>query len=499
MSIKLNSGILFFLRILKSLASIFILIITAKFFGVGIKMDKWVAVSTFTAAIAGIFFGSINEIFRARFVSVFEEKGEKYALSQVYSLLFYTAIFCLILILLCFFGKEYIYNLFFTSETRGVEKELFYNMLVLTLPLIFVNQVNGVLIGLLNSYNLFFIPEIVSIFTTLSSIGILIIFSSQIDIYSLIVSQYFASIVLFLILLIFVRKKSIKLFTNDLSPKFKDVQIYIYASAPLVLPYLVGQINAITEKRFISFYGEGYLSFVNYSKQIIGVLQPVVFGVLMTIMVPQLTKYFVRNELENYRKNSSEYFDICVILCISIIPILYGCQYIICTIFFKHGNISYESLQLITKLFGYYGMGFIGIVFYCYVGAIYLTINKAKLYSILGVINQVLILLLNSLLYKKYSVDIFPIIFGVCHFLTAMLLLILLDKNYRHKLIYRFIKTSSITLILAVFVKFLNNYIEHFSMVFILFINFLTFCGLIIISILLTDNKIIKKYISTRI
>ncbi len=499
MNIKLNSSILFFLRILKSFASIFILIITARFFGVGNKMDNWVAISTFIAAVTGIFFGSINEIFRSHFVSVLEKNGEKYALGEVYSLLFYTAIFCVIFIVLCFFGKQYIYKLFFTNEIGGAGKELFYNMLILTLPLIFINQVNGILIGILNSYDLFFIPEIVSIFTTISSIGILFFSVSYLDIYSLILSQYFASIVLFIILIIFVRKKGVNFFSNGFLPKFKDIKIYIYASAPLILPYLLGQINAVTEKRFINFYGQGYLSYINYSKQIIGVLQPVVFGVLMTIMVPQLTKYFVRNELENYKKNLVEYFDICVILCISIIPILYGGQYFICTLFFKHGNINDSSLLLITKLFGYYGLGFIGIIFYCYVGALYLTINKAKIYSIFGAATQVLILLLNFLSYRKFSVEVFPIIFSGAHLIVAILLLLILEKQYRHNLVFRFLKTFLITILLALFVKYFNEQTKNLTIISIFFINFLFFCGLLLISFFFTNNQIFKKFLSKSI
>lgn len=501
MNITLNSSILFCLRVVKSFASIIILIITAKFFGAGSKMDSWVAVSTFSTAVAGIVFGSINEIFRTRFITVFERKNENSALNEVYSLLFYTGIFCIFLFIICLFGKEYIFNLFFTNNSTYtyVGKELFYNLLFLFVPLIFINQVNGVLVGVLNAYDLFFIPEIVSIFTTILSIAIIFFLVTKIDIYSIIVSQYFASFILFFILLFFLRKKGIKFYKNNYSPKFKDVKVYLYISAPLLLPYLIGQVNAVTEKRFMSVYGKGYLSYINYSKQIIGVLQPVIFGVLMTIMVPQLTKFFVKKDLSNYKKYSTEYFDICIIICICLIPILYGGQNFICMLFFNHGKISNEALYLITKLFGYYGLSFIAIIFYCYIGALYLTINKAKVYSYVGVFTQILILLLNYLLYNKFSVEIFPIIFGASHLISAMLLVILLDKNYCDRLVYKFVTTFFITAFLAILVKVLNDYFKYINIVFVIGINFLIFCGLILASIFFTNNQILKRYLKKNI
>lgn len=495
MSVKLNSSILFLLRIVKSFASIFILILTAKFFGVGFKMDNWVAVSTFFVALASLFFGAINEIFRYHFVNVSERKGENFALNEVYNLVFYTTVFCILGIGVCFLLKDNIHNLFFPDPVIEGNKQLFFNLLFLLLPLLYFNQLNAILTGILNSYEVFFIPEVVSIFSTLASIGIIFFLVPKIDIYSLVVSQYFSTFLLLLTLIFFIKRKGIKLKVEKIIPNLKSVQVYIYAAAPLILPYFFGQINAVTEKRFINFYGEGYLSYTNYSKQIIGVLQPVVFGVLMTIMVPQITKCLVKNDFLNYKKYSKEYFDVCMILCITIVPLLFGGQYFICSLLFKNGSIDKDSFYLITKLFGYYGLGFIGIVFYGYVGALYISLNKTKLYSVLGVFNQALILVLNALLYKHFSIEIFPIIFGGIHFLSAIILLLLLDKKYKNTLVYSFMKAFFVTFVLAFIVKFFNDQIEGFSILYIILTNCIIFFLLLLLSLLFTNNNIIKRYL----
>ena len=86
-SLKNTSIYLLIFRFVKIALSIFILTLSAKYFGVSVNMDIWIIVTAVISTINLSLWGPINETFRAKFVFMKEQEGEKSALLKTGSLL----------------------------------------------------------------------------------------------------------------------------------------------------------------------------------------------------------------------------------------------------------------------------------------------------------------------------------------------------------------------------------------------------------------------------
>ena len=157
------SAYLFVLRMLRTVLSVVTVSLAAKFFGIGIERDIWLLVSAFIITINLAIWGPINETFRTKFVFLREREGEMVALRKTASLLSFVAWGTLGVSALVWIFPEFFMNLIAPSVGEE-EKYMFIRMLRFLLPTFLINELTVLGIGLLNAYESFYIPEIVSFF-----------------------------------------------------------------------------------------------------------------------------------------------------------------------------------------------------------------------------------------------------------------------------------------------------------------------------------------------
>ena len=176
-------------------------------------------------------------------------------------------------------------------------------------------------------------------------------------------------------------------------------------------------------------------------------------------------------------------------ICAPLIPIMYSASGTVVTTLYSSG-IEESYIILISKLFSYYSLSFIGIALYSFMAALYLTINKTKFYSTIAIIVQILIFILNTILYKRFTIDVFPLIFGLCHFLAAVILIFKVDKGLRNQMFQFLGKFLTIIIIFTIIAFYLNKMINNYLSLHIIIFNIILGMAFLLITYLLSYKSI---------
>ncbi|MBW9201241.1 lipid II flippase MurJ [Bacteroides sp. ET225] len=413
--------ILFILRVIRIFISILTLTLSAKFFGVTVERDVWILVTTFLASLGAAIWGPINETFRAKFVFIKEKNGEEAALSKTGSLVGFVIVVTIVVSVFTALLTTHVAQNILTSPTEK-ETSLFCCLFLIMLPTFFINQMTTLGISLLNSFEVYYLPEIVGAITGLASLGIIAFLAPSIGIYSLAVSQYISYICLFITCFYFVNKTCPQIKTHILPIKWSLIRDFIIYSLPFFFPYFIGQCNTLGEKWLAGKLGPGIISSLDYSRQFTIVLQNVLSSVLTTIMVPTLAKYFSKNDFRTYQSSLNDFIKTCFLILILTIPMLIGGAAPLCKFFFLRGNMSLNELSVIITLTQLFGMAFIGVILYLIFGMSLLSAAKGKVYAFLGITTQIIVLMLNLCLYRSLTYYIFPVSLFLGHLSAAVIM-----------------------------------------------------------------------------
>lgn len=435
------SAYLFVLRMLRTVLSVVTVSLAAKFFGIGIERDIWLLVSAFIITINLAIWGPINETFRTKFVFLREREGEMVALRKTASLLSFVAWGTLGVSALVWIFPEFFMNLIAPSVGEE-EKYMFIRMLRFLLPTFLINELTVLGIGLLNAYESFYIPEIVSFFSGIIQILCLLLLAPIINIYSLVVSMYLGYSLLLLVLIYFIYKKKIRLGYLPFFFSWKEVWPFIQFSIPFFIPYFASQCNTVLEKSLANLLGTGIVSIIDYSRRFSEVLLSVFLSILTSVLVPVLSKYYSNQDQVGYKDVFKQYVQIVFLILLLAIPMLVGAALPIDRFFFHRGDITIEVVQDMAVLTQCYGISFIAVALYLLFGLSLLSQNQGKKYAIYGALAQVIMIGLNVLLYKKLGMYTFSITLFLSHSFMAIIMychLRLVDKKIVTCYIYRYL------------------------------------------------------------
>ena len=210
-NIKKITSYLFVLRLFRMSLSMMSLILSAKFFGVSMEKDMWVLVTTFLLTVGTAIWGPINETFRAKFVFIKEQEGEAKAIMSTLSLVVCIVLITIILSLITEseIKKEQplclhrLATWLSATSVAGEGLHLFSLLLVLMLPTLLINQLSSIGISILNAYNIYYLPEVIGVISSVVNVAIIFFLAPCFGIFSLAVSQYIALILLLLGVILF--------------------------------------------------------------------------------------------------------------------------------------------------------------------------------------------------------------------------------------------------------------------------------------------------------
>lgn len=426
MSVGKTSFILFCLRMARMVLAIFIVTLTAKYFGVSMQKDMWVLVTSFLTTIISAFWGPLNDIFRTKFVFIREKDGEDAAKDSIQALvlsILISATFISLVIIIC--NKSIADIVVRKSNSNAIH--CFISLLFLLTPSIIITEISNIEISILNAYNIFYIPEVIAIISGIIDILAISILSPSTGIFALLIGYYFNIIAILLAANYFLQKKSISIISNGLNIKWGYTKEYFIFALPFFLPYIAIQLNTFCEKYIAGLLGTGMISTLDYSRQFSTSLQGVINTVLTTVMVPLLAKQFINNDTESYKRTIIQSTKICFFIYTIAAIYLIGLTDPLSQFFFFHGKMTYNALHIIVNLSRFYGIAFIGVLFYLLNGMALMASGKEKHYALIGVCNQLVVLVCNWFFVINKGIYSFPIIFGVCHLISGLIMMKMLQ------------------------------------------------------------------------
>ncbi|AZB10280.1 hypothetical protein EG344_16360 [Chryseobacterium sp. G0162] len=414
-------SILFFLKLLKIPVNLLLLSLTARYFGVSIEKDIWLlAFATITTLDLAIW-GPINETFRTKFVFLKEKENAEYAINKTQSLLFYFICFSILGIVLIV-----LFNTFFAHiiapDYNEAQLEILQKMLIYVAPALLFNQLMQIGISILNAYEIFFVAEISSFFSNILNIILLLLFVNQFGIYALAISYYISTLLLIFFILFYFYRKKIPLFNYRWNFKFDGFKMFFLFAIPFFLPYFFGQINTLLEKIFAAELGTGSVSILDFSNRVPMLLYSIVLSVVTTVVVPTLSKYYIRSERENFNSEFRKVFQLGILLIGLIIGFLVGAAPAVVDFLYDKGSISHEQLSAISEMTVLYAVALIGLFSYILFGMSLLASEKQKFYALMGMLTQVLVVLLNLFCRPILGIYTFPISIAIAHGVFAFLM-----------------------------------------------------------------------------
>lgn len=446
--------ILFFLKIIKIPINLLTLSLTAKYFGVNIEQDVWLLTYASMIALDSILWGAINETFRAKFIFIKGEMTVKKAIYDTQSLITYFVIFSFLLILFLFvFSIEF--SELIAPNYNCIEREKLIDMIKLALPILLFNQLMQIGISILNAFGVFYVAENSAFVSSLINIIIIILLHNQIGIYALLVAYYVSTLVLILFILYFIRKNNIDMFSKKWNIKIDGFSNFIVFALPFYLPYLFGQLNSFVEKILAVKLGNGYISIIDYSNRIPNLMYGFISSIIMTILVPVLSKHFIQKENKMFNNQFEKMFQLGFLAIGLIIAFLVGNSSYIVSFMYNKGSISINDLQLISQMSVFYGFTLLGIFCYVLFGMSLLASKNQKTYAYYGMLTQGFVIIINFSLIRIFNVYIFPISIMVSHTIFAYLMY--RKYPYKQTLNLKFLKYFFILILLSLSIYFINR------------------------------------------
>ncbi len=440
-----KAAFLFLLKFIKIPLNLFLLYITATYFGVSLEKDIWLLAFATMSVLDAAVWGPINETFRSRFIFLKDEDSEEYAIKQTQSLLTYFLLFSLLLsTIILIFPKPLAY--FIAPQYTNTQITFLVEMIYWTVPVLLLNQMMQIGISILNAYEIFYVAELSGFVSTIGNIILIYLFAENFGIYSLAIAYYISTLILIAFIIAFIFKSKIPLFYGSWNLQFLGFKSFFLFALPFFLPYFFGQINALVEKILAGKLDEGTISILDFSNRIPNMMYGIVISVITTLLVPILSKSYIRGEKEVFNNEFQNMFRLGILIIGFICVFVFANASAIVSILYGGGSISASDLLQIASVTLAYSFALFGVFSYVIFGMSLLSSKNEKMYAFLGMLTQIGVIALNFILYRLVNIYIFPLSILVSHLVFSYLMF----RKYPYKSDLKLKMLKYITLIASI-------------------------------------------------
>lgn len=450
LSIKKKTLVLFGLRMSKSIFTVLLLSLGAKYFGISLQRDIWLLALNCVLVLDLAIWGPLNETFRAKFIFIVQEEGQKAALDRVASLYMFTNVLTALIVLILLLFPEHLARLLAPKFNIPQLRELILLLRIL-LPSFLFNQVIQLSVSILNAFESYYLPEISGIVSAIVNTVLLVFTAKYFGIYSLAIAYYISIFVYLTLIIMEMKKLRIVIPYSIGSWDYKLFLPFIYYSLPFFLPYFAGQISQVIEKSIASSIGVGMVASIDYSRKFTDLIVGILSSVLTTIMVPILSSAFSKGDTHSYWKESRSILQIGFLILTLLIGIIYSSSNQIIGILYGN-SFSLTQSKIVNSLMIYYAISGVSIFLYLFIGLSLLSLNKGKYYAVVGIGAQLTVVIMNLLLYQSLGVSVFPITVFISHVAAALIMLYFLP-NGKISLMRTFITRSALLAFLIIICK----------------------------------------------
>jgi putative peptidoglycan lipid II flippase len=473
------------IQLFKAFLSFFTVIISSIYFGTSFGRDIWILSLSIVAILGSIIFGPVYQIFRAKFIMIKEGESEEKALKAVGSLLMYmliisTAIIIAAEIVPAILGKT------FAPTYTDEQQQLLRIMIRLIAPTMFFSIIISIISGVLNVYNVFYVPEIMAIFTSLLNVVIILLFAPTYGIYSLVLSGYLSNIILIIVLLVVIRKSNIKLF-HHINLDFSYTLVFFKFALPFYFNYLIAQVLLAVERIISTFLGVGSLSVLDYARKFVDIPISMIQSTVNMVLTTNLTRIYIKEGERSFILELNKFIDMIILITLPLMTLLVICPVEIVRIFLLRGSFDPKFLLPTAHTLFWFGFAIVSITFYASTSQALLAQGKNKISAIISALLGFFILLINLLFYKKYGIQVLAFSWTAAHFIGGVLMYFILSLKESKLLFKEFMRKMGLLFIVQVLCFGIYQLIIRFMIIDQLVIKSLITIGIMVIFSMLVE------------
>ncbi len=488
------------LKVIKVMASLLTIILSAQYFGTSIERDAWILGGTIIAVIIQLFFGPINETFRAKYIHIREEQSVNEADEITMHLISGFAIVCILISGIIYFFPNIISQLFAPGFSK-VQTEVLVLMVKILIPSLLIIQITNIWTSVLNAYSSFYLPELFSFVSVILNIVLLITISPYVGIYSLVISSYISSILLIIVIHRELRLKFNYKFTF-VWPKLSLLKPFIIFSLPLYVSYFFSQSDTIVEKALISNMLQGSISILDYAKRFSDLSISMIISIITTVLTPVLAFAFTKKDHTGVIIETQKYFRMMSLVVIPLSVMFIVVPKEIITVLLLRGAFDIENVEITATLLRYYGLGIFFSTVYVVYSQVLIAQKRIYIFSAFLISIYIVKIILNFLLYKIFGLVTFPISWCIAYFLLSTVFMYISVKDGREKIlkdggkIYMVLILS--ILINMIIYNFISTYLSSYQLLFLFGILVLTVELLLIMVFKVDEYKTLLTIINKK-
>ena len=197
------------------------------------------------------------------------------------------------------------------------------------------------------------------------------------------------------------------------------------------------QRDAWAERFLVSFLSVGGTSSLDYARKFIDMPITIIMSIGATVMTPILATIWAKEGkgLE-FARNYFIYLRLAFIVISPIVFLFSICSTDIILLLLNRGNFEAQWLIPTAQTLKWFGIGLYGVVFYVISGQSLLVQGRSIVYASIGVGAQILPIIVNVLLYKKFGLSIFGFSWCIAQIICGFSLLFLLKIKEKKLFIY---------------------------------------------------------------
>ena len=417
------------LRFLRALVSLATVVASSVYFGTSIHRDIWVLTLTFTVIFSTCLFGPLGDIFRTKFVMIQENHGSDYAVKGALSLLNSIILICFAFVVAVELKAETIAELFAPGYHGGQTRE-FAVMLRVMAPAILIKILVEYWSGILNCFDLFYIPEYYGVFAGLLNISFIVVLAPRMGIYSLVISHYAGNIILVITLILILLKNGISVF-RWVAPKCNLIKPYVAFALPFYVPFAIAQLVTASEKAMTTNLGTGNVSVLDYSRRFIDVPVSIIQSTISTVVAPILARVNAWDDKTAFSSESSQFLTLALLGALPVFALLFVCSGDLVHILLYRGNFGAEFVDPAGATIRWFSIGLIGVLVHTILNQGLMAQNRGKVVAIVQSTMGLGMLCFNYLLYRTYGVKTFAAVWSLGSVAIALASLFCIEKKLR--------------------------------------------------------------------
>jgi peptidoglycan biosynthesis protein MviN/MurJ (putative lipid II flippase) len=473
-------------------------LITARYFGASQDRDFFVIAMSVVAILPMLVYGSLTEVFRAKFVHIREKLGTERAVDSARGVIFWISAMSAAIVLLGELCAGEI-AAFFMGGRDSVSFPLLVTLIRATLPIIFLSQLSTFWIQVLNCFNVFFIPEIFGLISSVINIALVVLLFDRVGVFSLVISNYASAVLLVAVLVFIVRKYIPGMIGLRVGGVGGEIKQYFAAALPLMFVYWVGQLSAIAERKLSAGFGIGNIALLDYAQKLLSVPQSVVLGIAASILSPALAKHHAN-------KNSADFMDELWSFYRFAVIVFAPCVFCMCFLPANIGDLLFASKISVSEIhtFGVtvmiYGFGLLGVINHIIFTQTLIAQSRGRVVSAIALVNQTMILACNVTFAYKWGILGLAMSWSVWHIFSGFALMLVSGalKKDGAVLILR-IYALYLLSFLTVWAININRFLQGLGDIPQIIINLIVFIGImyiIMLALRFEEAKKLGRYLS---